>query len=227
MHRKDVSQAYNLMFGIRRMPVFQPTSRDLPPVLLVSPGGSAATMLIEHVSRFVRTNDAHDEDGLKHLPTPPPGAGKIVFVYDDPEVIARSLERRNYLMANGAKLGQPLCAVTTGRLQRRLFVGAARRQIRAFDRPGIFPVRYSDLWSSVPALAEYLSIDDPAFVTSFPPRRGRATPAIGLQLNTEYLLRGYPSAEALFEMDRSDLAETNSDRARASAATGSGASSSA
>ncbi|MXO70324.1 hypothetical protein [Alteraurantiacibacter buctensis] len=68
-------------------------------VWIISPGGVATTMLIEHVSRYVPTNERHDKDGLKHWPAPPArrldqADSRVLFVKGEAVTIAASIARR-------------------------------------------------------------------------------------------------------------------------------------
>ena len=169
---REVSLAIRRLPGLRRLATYQ----DVPPVVVVSPGGVATTMILEYLHTFVRTNDRIDRDGLKHIPAPIDSNSKFVFLYGDVDIVCASLERRGYLRTHGAKLGSPLSVVTFGRLRRRLVRAAIQRQISAFTaRREVLSIHYDELWERLDELRVFLEISDMSFVDRFPPRQGRAT----------------------------------------------------
>ncbi len=115
---------------------------DVIPCIIISPGGVASSMLITHVARFADVNI--DDYFLKHIPYPVPRLSKsrILYLYDDPEVIYESLRRRNFQYLHIAKLGTgiwpllyllPLWILDLmSHPLRKLLLSAIRRQIRAF-----------------------------------------------------------------------------------------------
>lgn len=133
-------------------------------------------MLLKHIRNFTSTNEPFDSDGWKHIPVPPRAFQKIVYVHGDLDVIVANAFRRNWVPRQGAKLGQPLCAVTSGQTQRRLYKRAVERQFRAFtSRHEILDVHYDELWHRIGELGNFLNVIDPAFVGTFPPKRARLT----------------------------------------------------
>lgn len=146
--------------------------------LIISPGGVATTLLIDHVQRFSRINDRDDADWLKHLPYLPRRlrGARIVFVTGVPEEIYHSLRRRNYIWIQAAKLGCPLCQFTWGNLQRVLLIRAIKRQIKRFTNVKTSPVLivdYNEIWDRKIEIATHLCIDTHEFCSNFPPRRER------------------------------------------------------
>lgn len=133
-------------------------------------------MLLKHVQKFTKTNQPFDTDGWKHIPVPPRRYQKIIYVSGDLDIICASADMRGWMPRQGAKLGQPLCALSSGSLRHRLFRRAVERQRREFtSRPDVLYVLYEDLWRRIGEIGDFLAIDDPAFVGTFPPRRERAT----------------------------------------------------
>lgn len=171
-----------------RMAHLWPRADAAPPILVVSPGGVATTMFLKHVRKFAAANEPFDLDGWKHIPVPPRRSFKIIYIYGDVDMICANAVRREWVPRQGAKLGQPLCAVTTGRTRQRLFRRAVERQMQSFlGHPGVLSVRYDDLWQAIGGIAVYLSIEDPEFVAGLPPRRERLTklPAVDNASRTE------------------------------------------
>lgn len=116
-------------------------------------------------------------DGWKHIPVPPAhSSAKIVYVYGDIDIICANAVRRGWVRRQGAKLGQPLCAITWGRVQQGLYRRAVEHQMAAFlaDK-SILTVRYEELWDRISEIGAHLSISDPAFVQTLPPKRERLT----------------------------------------------------
>lgn len=151
-------------------------SRPSPRVLVVSPGGVATTMLLKHINRFTDANEPFDLDGWKHIPVPPKQSQKIIYVYGDLDIICANAELRDWIPRQGAKLGQPLCAFTAGKIRKTLYRRAVERQMRAFlTFPTVFKVQYDELWTRIPEIGDFLEINDPAFVATFPARRERLT----------------------------------------------------
>lgn len=152
----------------------------LPEFLVVSPGGVATTMLIDYLSHYVSLNDKDDEDGLKHIPNLPRSIGdsvKTIYVYGDSEDIYESIRRRGWVDLQGAKLGCPLCVLSRGHLQKKLFQRAVDRQIYYFlnVKKNVMALRYEDIWDSTEEIRSYLGIEAPEFVESFPPRKQRSS----------------------------------------------------
>ncbi|WP_319530962.1 hypothetical protein [uncultured Cohaesibacter sp.] len=152
-------------------------------VLIVSPGGVATSMLMAQVARYKRINDPHDRDGLKHLPRPPRWAPRqkpqtTVFVYGSQEEASASILRRGWLEFQAAKLACPLATISSGKKALQSYKQAIREQRRAWQSEmdkgdDVLCLRYDEIWNRLPEVARHIGIEDPDFVTSFPPRRKR------------------------------------------------------
>ncbi len=91
--------------------------------VVVSPAGVASTMLISHVSKFLKVNDVGNIDGLKHRPTPPKKRTQeipVVLVTGNFEQIAASLQLRDYLPHQAIRLGSPVFFLVPARLRARI-----------------------------------------------------------------------------------------------------------
>ena len=144
-------------------------------VLVVGPGGSGSTELIEHISKYYFCNSPADSDGLKHLPTPPSlkVAEKILFVHSEVEDIKNSLSRRGTLLIQLVKLWPPgLPLKFKDRISLKYLAGL---QATTFEKDSRFEtlfVHYNDLFESGQRISEFLGNKD-GFVETFPKRRSR------------------------------------------------------
>ena len=145
--------------------------------LIISPGGVASTMLIEHVGKFKVTNSAGDKDGLKHLPRPPDQklGIPVLLVTGDADSIIDSLERRGYLEPNAVKLGSRSFFLVPRSLRRVAMQRAIRRQERNWIKSSnsVLVVEHEALWDRKKDIALHLGIDDGDFVSTFPTRKNR------------------------------------------------------
>ena len=151
-------------------------------ITVVSPGGVATTMLMQHIGKFCTLNSHGDTDGLKHRPEPPvllSDDQKLLFIYGPLDKSAASLERRGWLRIQSAKLGSVAGAYSPKAIGRTAFKHAAAKQIEKFreaerKKPKqIYCIQFDDLWEKKEELAEFLKIQDPKFVHEFPERRPR------------------------------------------------------
>jgi hypothetical protein len=144
-------------------------------VLVVGPGGSGSTELIEHISKYYACNSSKDIDGLKHLPAPPllDIADKILFVHSEVETIKSSLSRRGILLIQLIKLWPHGLRL---KFRDRISLEClARLQATTFEKDSRFEtlfVHYNDLFESGQRISEFLGNKD-GFVETFPKRRSR------------------------------------------------------
>ncbi len=145
-------------------------------VIVVSPGGVATTEIIRQLSRYVKTNNVADNDGLKHIPRPSRGLPKSIFITGDPQAIYRSIRRRGWVSLQGAKLGSVSCVLFRGALQRKAFISAVERQRTAWEQtaPQSLFIDYVDIWDRLTDIAAFAEVTDPSFLEEFPPRRERS-----------------------------------------------------
>jgi len=142
-------------------------------VLVVGPGGSGSTELMNHISKFHRCNSPTDSDGLKHLPSPPAHklANKILLVHRDVEEIKSSLSRRGIALFQLIKLWPPGFSL---RLSDRISLEfLIRRQVISFETESkveILFVHYKDLFESGQRISEFLGNKE-GFVETFPKRQ--------------------------------------------------------
>ena len=149
-------------------------ARNLPELLVCSPGGVATTALMRHLRQYKSINNPGDSDGLKHMPRPPGDYVKILFVAGDPEAVFVSLKRRGWVQAQSSKLGSLAGVVLRGQAQKIAFKRAVKMQLRRFDvstkKKEILIVSYDELWERLHEIAEFAGIDDDRFIKDFPPR---------------------------------------------------------
>nr|WP_309502596.1 hypothetical protein [uncultured Roseovarius sp.] len=152
---------------------------DIPHNLVISTGGAGTTFLMKHLSRYVQINDFFDRDNLKHLPHLPEGwveNNRILYVYDEPTAVFRSIKRRKFVHKHAGELGCLACQFTWGRLRQKLFERAVRKQIEAFHAyrsDNVMLLAYDDIWNRLEEVSAFFGIDDDRFVREFPPRRPR------------------------------------------------------
>jgi hypothetical protein len=147
-------------------------------VLVVSPGGVGTTMILEHLQRFVRVNDPHDLDGLKHLPRPPKFRGaqtRTVFLSGPADDIFDSLDRRGWVEGHGLLFGSFAIVLSGSQRKRERFAVALARQREAWSahRGEIMFVDYGELWERLPELERFLGLEQTDFLRTFPQRRRR------------------------------------------------------
>lgn len=147
-------------------------------VLVVSPGGVGTTMVLEHLQRFVRVNDPHDRDGLKHLPRPPKfhsARTRTIFISGPSDDIFDSLNRRGWVEGHGSLFGSFATVLSGPQRKRERFAAALARQREAWSdhRGEIIFIDYGELWERLPELERFLALEHSDFVRTFPPRRQR------------------------------------------------------
>jgi hypothetical protein len=148
---------------------------------IASPGGVGTTFLMEYIKTWVKTNDVHDMDGLKHWPKPPvradlESAPQMIFVTGNPDDIVASIVRRRWLRTQSAKIGSVGGALLKGRQQHEAFRRAVHSQISAWKSCGsdkVLVVEYDDIWRRSAEIARHARIHDASFNENFPPRRQR------------------------------------------------------
>lgn len=161
--------------------VVLPRIDDKIETIIISPGGVATTMLMAHISRFKKTNDLHDHDGLKHLPRPPRELleGKflpILMITGDPAVVYSSLARRGWVTQQAAKLASVVGVIGTKSLARKAFIRAVIRQRTRWEEAQLsnfMQVNYQEIWDRVDEISAFFDIDKSRFSEGFPPRRQR------------------------------------------------------
>ena len=157
-------------------------SKDLD-VLIVSPGGVATTFLLRYVSTFMKTNDIHDLDGLKHI-TPAPEFNfrkdlKVVYLTGELSDIENSLVKRGWLFEQYIKLGGHLHYFCNSKKLRSHFKVLVSGQLKTFktlskNNENVMIINYNELWDLKKELANFLSLDPQNFVKAFPEKRSRA-----------------------------------------------------
>ena len=156
-------------------------SKDLD-VLIVSPGGVATTFLLRYVSAFMKTNDIHDLDGLKHV-TPPSDFVfredlKVIYLTGELSDIENSLVKRGWLFEQYIKLGGYLHYFYNSKKLRSHFKVLVSDQFKIFrslskNNENVMIIHYDDLWDLKKELSNFLCLDPQSFVNSFPEKRTR------------------------------------------------------
>jgi hypothetical protein len=154
-----------------------PTIDSSLEALIISPGGVASTMLINHIRKFKVVNSAGDSDGLKHLPLPPDHVLDIpvILISGDTDSIIDSLEHQGYLEANAVKLGTRSFFLVPRFLRR----ATMRRSIKSQEKNwitssnSVLVVEYETLWKRKKDIALHLGIHNGDFVSLFPIQKNR------------------------------------------------------
>lgn len=138
-------------------------------------------MVLEHLARYVRVNDPHDRDGLKHLPRPPKFGSartRTIFLSGPSDDIFDSLDRRGWVEGHGSLLGSFSIVLSGSRKKRERFAAALARQHDAWLAHGgeILFVDYATLWESLPEIERFLGLQNTEFLRTFPQRRPRTKP---------------------------------------------------
>lgn len=155
----------------------------LPPGLqglVISPGGVASTMMIEHLGQFITVNAPDDSDGLKHRPHPPRATDNAVpalVLVGDPAAVARSLAARDFHYAQCIRLGAIGGVLTAHGGGAPRVANTMRRLRRNWERdwPKTLVIDYEEMWDRKHDIAEHFGIVHPHFVEEFPVRRERTS----------------------------------------------------
>ncbi|WP_458722317.1 hypothetical protein [Shimia sp. W99] len=153
--------------------------REIPPNLVISTGGAGTTFLMKHLAQFVHINDYFDRDHLKHLPRLPAGwlnDRRVLYLFDEPEAVFRSVRRRQFLHKHAGELGSVACQFTWGGLQQKLFERVVKQQVDSFhshNSENLMLLSFDDIWARAEDIAEFFAIEDDRFLNEFPPRRPR------------------------------------------------------
>ena len=167
-------------------------------VLIVTPGGTASTAMIEHISKFLPVNNINDSDGLKHQPFPPRWLSKnpqtkVIFIDRDVSKIIASLERRGYVKEQLAKLGSfGGCFAGTQSAKNMLKAAIDRQRQNWHNHPSanILFIEYETLWDKIETMRKFLGITDERFVNFFPRNEKR-----GIILEATAKAHGRPLAQ--------------------------------
>lgn len=146
---------------------------------IVSPGGVATTMLLEHTATYAIVNDANDRDGVKHALRLQGGGKfpiKVLYVCPNDTAWISSLDRRGYLTAHAGQLGAVgyfLKFQSSSRIDS--LTKAAHRQLRYLEKDSedVRVINPEDMWTQTHEIADFLGIQDPGFEREFPSRQER------------------------------------------------------
>lgn len=159
------------------------TFRSYPELIVVSGGGNGTTQLIRHLSQYRETNAAGDGDGLKHSLEPPHRAlragSRVIFIRGEISRQISSLERRGTLRFQAFKLdGIRTILCKASGLKPRLTYLIARQSdlFLALRNQNVLILEYPDYFHDPERIAKWAGIDDPQFVTDFPPYRPPHSP---------------------------------------------------
>jgi len=150
-------------------------SRPLPELLIASTGGVGTTMLLTHYYQVVGilTNDAMDNDKLKHSVVPPEldSIQCALYIFGDPQDVYKSLERRGFLEDTIKKIAKEN-ATTDDPL-------ALKSHFQNWQQlPTKYPImflKYNSLWEKQTEINEYLQtcFDRTLYIPPLPKRRER------------------------------------------------------
>lgn len=148
--------------------------------LVVSPGGVATTMLLEHLGQFINVNALGDEDGLKHRPRPPRNTQVTVpalVVVGNPAVLLRSLEARGLTRHQFIRLGSFSGALVPFGDRVACMARSMWRLRRQWESswPRTLVVDYDEIWDRVNDIAQHFGVSDRRFVQDFPPKLKRTS----------------------------------------------------
>ena len=145
-------------------------------LLIISVGGTATTTLMNHLSKYIKTNDPFDRDGLKHKRLINlSDYQKVIYLIADPELAYFSLKRRNYLRGNCKKLG----FLSYVFLYKKLFIYEVNKvQSEWIKKSKKYPKKYlalniSEIFESDFIIKEFTGINNDEFTTEFPKRKER------------------------------------------------------
>ena len=158
---------------------------SLPPEidgLVISAGGVGTTSVLDHLSRYIRTNEPSDSDRLKHRRQPPKNDARsipVLLIVGDPLRIVESLTRRDYLVPNAIRLGcfEFFLLPKFLNLPVRAFNSAIKRQSALWQLKynNLLVLDYSELFESPDLIATHFKIHDPSFIQNFPTRNSGST----------------------------------------------------
>ena len=148
--------------------------------IVVSTGGVATTTVMQFLSLYVRVNDPHDRDLLKHIHSDSVlnalGSKKVIFIYGNNRDACISLLKRGWLTEQCIKLGGKPNILDRHRLLSE-FDQLADLQINLFKKRSesldILLLHYDELWENIDNMKNFLNINDPEFSASFPKKRSR------------------------------------------------------
>ena len=146
--------------------------------IVVSPGGVASTMIINHLSQFITVNDPANQDGLKHRSASPkeqPIGVPALLITGDPQEIVKSLSRRDYLPHQAIRLASMSFFLVPATMRRGRFNRALERQYRSWvgNYSHLLVIRYEEIWDRKEEIAQHFGIDDPMFLVNFPLKEKR------------------------------------------------------
>ena len=147
-------------------------------LLIISVGGTATTTLLNHLSKYTKTNDPFDRDGLKHKRLINlSDYQKVIYLIADPELAYFSLKRRNYLRGNCKKLG----FLSYIFLFKKLFIYEVNKlQSQWIKKSKKYPKKYlalniSEIFDSEFIIKEFAGINNDEFTADFPQRKERVS----------------------------------------------------
>lgn len=150
-------------------------SRRTLDALVVSPGGVASTALIEHLSKYVKVNQANDWDGLKHnLDTAT--NHKLIYVSSRNSDPVRSLDRRGFSRFQLCKIERDLSPLFLGQSQVILRLSEAislmeSEAIRLLETKGedkVLILSHQNLHKSANKIMDFLDIKSEDFLNRYP-----------------------------------------------------------
>lgn len=146
--------------------------------IVVSPGGVASTMIINHMSQFITVNDPANQDGLKHRSASPKeqpiGIPALLFT-GDPQKIVKSLSQRDYLPHQAIRLASMSFFLVPATMRTGRFNRALDRQYRSRVKnySHLLVIRFGEIRDRKEEIAKHFGINDPTFLMNFPLKEKR------------------------------------------------------
>ena len=166
---------YKIWFINRFFSKNVPNDIDL---VVSSIGGTATTCLLEFLSKYIKVNDYHDRDGLKHSRVYKLSESqKIIFIISDPEISYKSLKRRKYLYKNCKKLGLVSYFIRNKSLFiKEVNILQSKMEMLSEKYPNQYlSIKFDDLFTSAQIIKDFTESKDNEFIKRFPSRRNRIT----------------------------------------------------
>lgn len=129
-------------------------NRSLSPetqVIVTSPGGVSAALVVEYVQQLTDVNHPNDDDRLKDLPAPPKTPSKVIFIYGKTNQVAASLTRSGFERGRFRKVGYPFSSLLPLQLIVRRLSLAVDRQLHSFVEvrsESVLTIDCAELWRS-------------------------------------------------------------------------------
>lgn len=143
--------------------------------LISSFGGTGSTALMEYAQQYIAINSPHNQDGYKHLLSPPKhgtNLDKAVLVIGDPRNATISLFKRGFARTHCQRLNPLIGYLTPARVFYSLdnyllngkdlfgFEACLSNWLKQANKRNypIMIIKYESLWHNLPELLEFINI---------------------------------------------------------------------